>query len=94
MDRRADIWAFGVVLFEMLFREMVRLKAKPSPIRWRNILEREPQWQAVTTRYAAKHSESLFSVASPKNPKDRLQAIGDARILLEELIRESTRRRG
>jgi Tol biopolymer transport system component len=83
VDRRADIWAFGCVLFEML--------VGVSPFRRDNVTDtiaavvsQEPDWPALTA--AALRVRPLLARCLKKDPKQRLQAIGDARIQIEEMI--------
>lgn len=83
-DRRADIWAFGVVLFEMLSARRV-FEGETVTDTLAKILEREPDWQQLPPR-TSRALRKLLQRCLTKNPKDRLQAIGDARISLQELI--------
>jgi len=84
VDRRADIWAFGVVLFEMLSARRV-FEGETMTDSFVNILEREPDWTLLPARTPVA-LRKLLQRCLAKNPKDRLQAIGDARLSLEELI--------
>ena len=83
-DRRADIWAFGVVLFEMLSGRRV-FEGETVTDSLVNILEREPDWNLLPGRTPIA-VRKLLRRCLTKNPKDRLQAIGDARLALEEII--------
>jgi Tol biopolymer transport system component len=84
VDRRADIWAFGVVLFEMLSGGRV-FDGDTVTDTLAKVLEREPDWNQLPPRTPAA-LRKLLQRCLTKNPKDRLQAIGDARTLLDELI--------
>ena len=84
VDRRADIWAFGVVLFEMLSARHV-FEGKTVADTLVRVLEREPDWNQLPPRTPVA-LRKLLQRCLTKNPKNRLQAIGDARTLLEELI--------
>ncbi len=82
VDRRADIWAFGVVLFEMLSGQ--RLFAGDSVaetlaavLRSEIPVEKLP---AETPRAVGE----LVRHCLVKDPRHRLQSIGDARVALEE----------
>jgi serine/threonine-protein kinase len=84
VDRRADIWAFGVVLFEMLTGKRA-FEGDDISITLASVLKSEPDWgalQEVTPR-ALRH---LLLRCLSKDPKYRLQAIGDARIEIDELL--------
>jgi serine/threonine-protein kinase len=86
VDRRADIWAFGVLLFEMLSAEHA-FQGETVTDTLARILERDPDWTRLPA--ATPHAlRTLIKRCLTKNPKDRLQAIGDARILLQELIQD------
>ena len=82
VDRRADIWAFGCVLYEMLTAERSFAGETMSDI-LAAIIRADPDWKALPTNVppAIRH---LLERCLEKEPKQRLQAIGDARIELEE----------
>jgi serine/threonine protein kinase/Tol biopolymer transport system component len=81
-DKRADIWAFGCVLYEMLAGKSVFHGETTSDI-LAAVLKSEPDWSALgtTTPLAIRN---LIRRCLVKDRKQRLQAIGEARIVLEE----------
>ena len=83
VDRRADIWAFGVVLFEMLTGKQPFSGETVSDV-LAAVLTRDPDWARLPA--VPHHVERLLRRCLEKNPKKRLQAIGEARILVEELL--------
>jgi serine/threonine-protein kinase len=84
VDKRADIWAFGVLLFEMLSARGA-FEGETITDTLAKILEREPDWQQLPPG-TPKPLRKLIQRCLIKNPKDRLQAIGDARTMLEEIL--------
>jgi len=83
VDRRADIWAFGVVLFEMLSASPVFAGETVTDTLAR-LLERDPDWNQLPPLPVA--LRKMLQRCLTKDPKERLQAIGEARVLLDELI--------
>jgi len=82
VDRRVDIWAFGVVLFEMLTgRKMYGRKTTAETLA--AIARDEPRWDELPAETPAAIVRMLRRCLD-KDPKRRLQAIGEARIALEE----------
>ena len=83
-DRRADIWSFGVILFEMLAGRRT-FSGDTVADTLAKVIERDPDWALLpaTTPPAIK---ALLERCLVKNPRQRLQAIGDARLVLEETI--------
>ena len=84
VDRRADIWAFGVVLFEMLSGQQA-FGGETISDSLAKVLEREPDW----SRLPAGTPEALRKLLErclKKNMRDRLQAIGDARTTMQEVL--------
>ena len=83
--RRADIWAFGCLLYQAL-------TGKPAFGRdtladtLTSILEREPDWGQLPSK-TPDSIRRLLKRCVQKDPSQRLQAIGDARIEIEEAIR-------
>jgi serine/threonine protein kinase/Tol biopolymer transport system component len=80
-DRRADIWAFGVVLYEML--SGIKLYAgETAQDTLAHVITKEPAWESLpaTTPTPIRH---LIERCLTKDPKSRLQAIGEARIIIE-----------
>jgi Tol biopolymer transport system component/tRNA A-37 threonylcarbamoyl transferase component Bud32 len=84
VDRRADVWAFGVVLYEMLTGQ--RLFSGPTVgDTLAQVLEREPDLSRLptTTPVAIKR---LVRRCLVKSRKERLQHIGDARVEINEAL--------
>jgi hypothetical protein len=84
VDRRADIWAFGCVLFEMLSGRRAFAGADVSDT-LAAVLRSAPEWEALpasTPRPIAR----LLRRCLEKTPEKRLRDIGDARLELEEAL--------
>ena len=86
-DRRADVWSFGVVLFEMLTGQRIFTGETISEV-LAHVITKEPDWDALPedTPHAIR---KLLSRCLQKEPKQRLQAIGEARIALAEYESDS-----
>jgi serine/threonine protein kinase/Tol biopolymer transport system component len=86
VDRRADIWAFGVVLFEMLAGRQVY--ARESTLETLTAVVRdEPPWKDLPTE-TPPAIVSLLHRCLDKDPKRRLRDIGEARVILELRLSE------
>src|SRR5258705_2388089 len=81
-DRRADIWAFGVVLFEMLAGRRPFDDGDMSET-LAGILKSEPAWEALPGATPVALSR-LLRRCLQKDPRQRLQHIGDARLEIDE----------
>src|SRR5271169_3446222 len=78
VDKRADIWAFGVVLFEMLTGQPL-FEGETVSDTLAQVLTKEPNWEQVPAKV-----RRLLHKCLEKDPKKRLRDIGDAWELLEE----------
>jgi eukaryotic-like serine/threonine-protein kinase len=78
VDKRADIWAFGVVLFEMLTGQRL-FEGETISDTMAQVLIREPDWAQVPAKV-----RRLFQACLQKDPKQRLQAISDWKLMLAE----------
>ena len=86
MDKRADIWAFGVVLYEMLSgRQLFGGETVSDSLA--AVINKEPDWAALP-RETPPRIWRLLERCLSKDPKRRLQAIGEARITIEEDVPE------
>lgn len=83
-DRRADIWAFGCVLYEMLTGKHA-FGGETVSETLAAVMRDVPDWSALPTTVPQRIRELLKRCLS-KDPKQRLQAIGDARITIEEVL--------
>lgn len=83
VDKRADIWAFGCILYEMLTGRLAFRGETDSDIIGK-ILEREPDWAALPAETPAAIRRLLVRCLT-KDPKQRLRDIGDVRIELDAI---------
>jgi len=81
-DRRADIWAFGVVLWEMLSGNKLFAGETVSHV-LAAVLKDDVDLDQLPADVPPRLRE-LISRCLRRTPKQRLQSIGDARIVLEE----------
>src|SRR5262252_4570630 len=84
VDRRADIWSFGVVVFEMLTGRRA-FGGDGVSHTLALVMTQEPEWAAVPSS-TPPALRGLLRRCLDKDPKRRLQAIGDARLVIEDLI--------
>ncbi|HEV2247988.1 MAG TPA: protein kinase, partial [Terriglobia bacterium] len=84
VDWRCDIWAFGCVLYEMISgRKAFEGEAISEVLA--AVLLKEPDWTALPES-TPPSVDKLVRRCIQKDVRQRLQAIGDARITIEETI--------
>ena len=87
MDRRSDIFSFGAVLYEMLTGKRAFAGAT-TPDVLEAVVKNDPDWSALpagTPAYLRRLLERMLA----KDRKQRLQAIGEARIALENPVEQA-----
>ena len=82
VDRRTDIWAFGVILFEMLTGKRLFEGETPSDT-LAAVLRADPDWNLLPVAEAPGLCR-LVERCLERNPKQRLRDIGEARIFLQD----------
>jgi serine/threonine-protein kinase len=87
VDKRADIWAFGCVLFEMLTGQRA-FEDEDVSLTLSKVLQREPEWNALPpTTPVPLHL--LLRRCLEKDPKRRVRDIGEAWSALEARLTEA-----
>jgi eukaryotic-like serine/threonine-protein kinase len=81
VDTRADIWAFGCVLYEMLTGQRAFDGEGVSETLAR-VIEREPDWARLPVTLSPA-LRTYIRRCLQKDPRQRVQAIGDVRLALE-----------
>ena len=88
VDRRADIWSFGAVLYEMLSGKRA-FGGDSVADTLATVMKVEPDWTALPQDISPS-IQTLVRRCLTKDRKQRLQAIGEARIVLENPPRDET----
>jgi len=84
VDRRADLWAFGCVLFEMLTGHRAFAGTTQSDVLVR-IIDYDPVWQALPARTPAP-IRKLLRRCLEKDPKRRVDSAAVARIEIDDAL--------
>jgi hypothetical protein len=78
VDKRADIWAFGVVVYEVLTGRRL-FEGETISDTLAQVLTKQPDFEQVPAKM-----RRLLEACLQKDPKQRLQAIGDWKLMLAE----------
>ena len=84
VDKRSDIWAFGVVFFEMLTGQRVFTGDTISDT-LAAVLKTAPNWRSLPAAVPPP-LRALLRWCLDKDPKRRLRDIGDARVKIEDFL--------
>jgi serine/threonine-protein kinase len=84
VDTRADIWAFGVVLYEMLTGTRLFAGESVSHV-LAGVLKDAPDLAALPAATPLRIVD-LVRRCLRKKPRERLQAIGDARVVIDDVL--------
>jgi serine/threonine-protein kinase len=85
VDKRADIWAFGVILFEMLTGKRLFEGDTISDV-LAAVLRADVDWRALPASVPSEVRRLLVRCLD-REPKNRLHDIADARIVIDETLR-------
>jgi Tol biopolymer transport system component len=88
-DQRADIWAFGVVLYEML-TGLPLFSGESVPHILADVLKTEPDWNRLPGNLHPR-LRLMLERCLTKKPRNRLHAIADARLEIEFVLGDSGR---
>jgi serine/threonine-protein kinase len=81
LDRRTDIWAFGVVLFEMLTGRRA-FEAEDVSLTLAEVMKSEPDWSALPPSIPPA-LRTCVRRCLVKDPRQRIRDIGDVRLAME-----------
>jgi len=84
VDKRADIWAFGIVVFEMVTGRRA-FEGDDISVTLASVLMKDPDWSALPAAVPA-GLRRLLTACLKKDPKARMRDIGEARQRIEELL--------
>ena len=84
VDKRADTWAFGAVLFEMLTgRQMFTGETASETLA--SVIKSEPEWKNLPPHLHPR-IRLLLERCLKKDPRDRYSGISDARVDIQEVL--------
>ena len=81
VDRRADIWSFGAVLFEMLTGRRA-FDGEDVSVTLANVINQAPEWERLPDGIRPS-LRTYLQRCLEKEPARRVQAIGDMRLAME-----------
>jgi Tol biopolymer transport system component len=81
VDKRADVWAFGCVLFEMLTGRRA-FPGEDATETVGAVIHKEPDWAALPTDTPG-HVRALLDACLQKDRARRLRDLGDARLVMD-----------
>jgi serine/threonine-protein kinase len=84
VDRRSDIWSFGAVLYEMLCGKRA-FGGETVPEILAAVITAEPNFGKLSAAVPAS-IRRLLRRSLTKDPRKRLQAIGEARVAIEDVL--------
>ncbi len=84
VDRRADIWAFGCVLYEMVTGRRVFTSAETSDV-LAAVLRQDVDWAALPAATPSR-LRRLLTRCLDRDPRMRLRDIGESRVEIERLM--------
>ena len=87
VDRRTDIWAFGVIFFEMLTGRRL-FEGETVTDTLAGILKTDPDWDSLPDNLPHQ-VERVIRRCLTRNARQRLRDIGEARVRLEDPDAES-----
>jgi len=88
VDKRSDIWSFGVVLFELLTGKQL-FSGETVSDTLAAVLRQDVPWSALPPSTPLE-LRRLLGRALERNPQNRLHDIADARIVLQEIAEGAT----
>jgi serine/threonine-protein kinase len=83
-DQRADVWAFGVVVYEML-TGLPLFRGESVPHILADVLKTEPDWQQLPQDLHPRLKQMLARCLT-KRPRNRYAGIADARVDIEAVL--------
>ena len=81
VDKRADIWAFGAVLFEMLTSKKT-FAGEDVSLTLSAVLQREPDWNTLP-QDVPPALDTYLRRCLEKNPRQRIRDSGDVRLAID-----------
>ena len=80
VDKRADVWAFGVVLYEMLTGRQAFVGDTTSEV-LAEVIKSDPRWEALPSALSS-GVQTYLRRCLHKDPRERVRDIGDMRLAI------------